>query len=73
MILSYAIGLGAAADLCREEMSYDTEHVTRLSERLIEGICSQLPAVVRNGDSVMNYPGCVNLSFSCIEGTQIDR
>lgn len=63
------VGLGAAAELCRVEMEYDHAHVTRLSERLINGVCSQLSAVVRNGDPDLNYPGCVNLSFSCIEGT----
>merc|ERR1712165_236871 len=27
--------------------------------------------VVRNGDPDMTYPGCVNLSFSCIEGESL--
>ena len=62
------VGLGAAAELCRLEMEYDHAHVTRLSERLINGIQSQLPDVVRNGDTDMSYPGCVNLSFSYVEG-----
>ncbi|KAI6646724.1 Cysteine desulfurase, mitochondrial [Oopsacas minuta] len=65
------VGLGAAAELCHQEMEYDHAHVTRLSDRLINGICSQLPAVVRNGDPVLTYPGCVNLSFSCIEGESL--
>ena len=63
------VGLGTAAELCRVEMEYDLAHVTRLSERLINGVCSQLSAVIRNGDPYLNYPGCVNLSFSCVEGT----
>ena len=32
---------------------------------------SQIDHVVRNGDPVMTYPGCVNLSFSCIEGESL--
>ena len=27
--------------------------------------------VVRNGDADKTYPGCVNLSFSCIEGESL--
>ena len=31
----------------------------------------QVEQVVRNGDSTMTYPGCVNLSFACIEGESL--
>eukprot|EP00111_Clytia_hemisphaerica_P024104 TCONS_00071062-protein len=31
----------------------------------------QVDHVVRNGDPEMSYPGCVNLSFSCIEGESL--
>merc|ERR1712046_69260 len=34
------------------------------------GITSQLPSVVRNGGSAL-YPGCVNLSFHCVEGESL--
>ena len=45
--------------------------MTRLSNRLVEGIMSQLPHVVRNGDETETYPGCVNLSFSYVEGESL--
>ena len=32
---------------------------------------SQLPDVVRNGDETATYPGCVNLSFSYVEGESL--
>lgn len=32
---------------------------------------SNLPQVVRNGDPVAWYPGCVNLSFACVEGESL--
>jgi len=61
------VGLGAACDLANREMEYDHQHVKRLSDMLVEGLTSQLQNVVRNGtDNV--YPGCVNLSFHCVEG-----
>merc|ERR1719452_294451 len=65
------VGLGAACALAQEEMEYDHGHVTRLSNMLVDGITSQLPNVVRNGDSASCYPGCVNLSFHCVEGESL--
>lgn len=39
-----------------------------LSTRLIDRITSRLPCVIRNGDPISCYPGCVNLSFAYVEG-----
>jgi len=61
------VGLGAACDLANREMEYDHQHVKRLSDMLVEGLTSQLQNVVRNGGENV-YPGCVNLSFHCVEG-----
>lgn len=66
-----AVGLGAACELANSEMEYDHAHVTRLSNLLITGITEALPKVVRNGDAVSSYPGCVNLSFFCVEGESL--
>ena len=46
------VGLGAACDIARREMAYDSEHIRRLSNRLIEGVTSQLTDIVLNGDPV---------------------
>merc|ERR1712183_259033 len=61
------VGLGAACELANREMEYDHQHVQRLSDMLVEGLTSQLQNVVRNGGEKV-YPGCVNLSFHCVEG-----
>merc|ERR1719264_35986 len=61
------VGLGAACELANREMEYDHQHVQRLSDMLVEGLTSQLQNVVRNGGEKF-YPGCVNLSFHCVEG-----
>jgi len=61
------VGLGAACDLANREMEYDHQHVKRLSDMLVQGLTSQLQNVVRNGGENV-YPGCVNLSFHCVEG-----
>jgi len=64
------VGLGAACAVAKDEMEYDHKHVARLSNKLVEGITSQLPNVVRNGGTSL-YPGCVNLSFHCVEGESL--
>lgn len=61
------VGLGAACELANREMEYDHQHVQRLSDMLVQGLTSQLENVVRNGGENV-YPGCVNLSFHCVEG-----
>ncbi|VDP89872.1 unnamed protein product [Echinostoma caproni] len=65
------VGLGAACAIALEEMQADHEHVSRLSHRLIDGIMSRVSHVVLNGDPVARYPGCVNMSFSCVEGESL--
>ncbi|XP_015907630.1 cysteine desulfurase [Parasteatoda tepidariorum] len=66
-----AVGLGAACEIAGREMEYDRKRTDKLSKRLIDGIMNAVPNVVRNGDSVQNYPGCVNLSFAYIEGESL--
>ncbi|TXT13483.1 hypothetical protein VHUM_00850 [Vanrija humicola] len=63
-------GLGEAARIATVEREADHAHVSKLSERLIKGITSQVEHVVRNGD-VNGYPGCVNLSFAYVEGESL--
>ncbi|KAI8578139.1 hypothetical protein K450DRAFT_248294 [Umbelopsis ramanniana AG] len=65
------VGLGAACKIATEEMEYDDQRISRLSKRLIDGIQSKVEQVVRNGDDVHTYPGCVNLSFSYVEGESL--
>ena len=65
------IVLGAACEICHDEMEYDTERINMLSERLVTGITSQLPNVIRNGDANKTYPGCINLSFAYVEGESL--
>ncbi|XP_026830697.1 cysteine desulfurase, mitochondrial isoform X2 [Ooceraea biroi] len=66
-----AVGLGAACELAKTEMDYDHRYINKLSNHLIKKIMSNLPQVVRNGDPVAWYPGCVNLSFACVEGESL--
>ena len=40
----------------------------QLADRLLQRITGALTDVIRNGDPEHTYPGCINLSFSCVEG-----
>jgi hypothetical protein len=48
----------------------DHARILQLSNRLVQSINAQVEHVVRNGD-VNGYPGCVNLSFSYVEGESL--
>ncbi|KAM0754957.1 cysteine desulfurase [Meredithblackwellia eburnea MCA 4105] len=61
------VGFGEACRLAKKEMAFDAAHVRKLSDRLYKGITEKCDLIVRNGD-VNGYPGCLNLSFSYIEG-----
>ena len=65
------VGLGAACAIAKEEMKNDAEHVNRLANKLVNGLTSALPSVIRNGCDVKTYNGCINLSFHCVEGESL--
>lgn len=65
------VGLGEACEIAEREMSYDYKWMEFLSERLMTRIFDQLTNVIRNGDPVKTYPGCINLSFAFVEGESL--
>jgi len=65
------VGLGKACELASDEMKFDHEKISRLGQRLVDGITSKLQNVTRNGDPNHAYPGCVNLSFAYVEGESL--
>lgn len=81
-----AVGIGAACAIAQREMHFDHAHISRLANKLIDGINAKMEHVVRNGDSKQWYPGevylscspsnmiaigCVNLSFAYVEGESL--
>jgi len=64
------VGIGEAARIANQEMNRDHARIQQLSDRLIQSINAQVEQVVRNGDA-NGYPGCVNLSFSYVEGESL--
>lgn len=65
------VGLGAAAEVAERDMTFDTQHVHRLSQRLKQGIVSRIPEVVLNGDETQRYEGNLNFSFAYVEGESL--
>ncbi|KRZ16688.1 Cysteine desulfurase, mitochondrial [Trichinella zimbabwensis] len=65
------VGLGTACMICQEEMQFDIEHVTRLSNRLCSKLREALSCIIFNGDQEKRYPGCINISFACVEGESL--
>ena len=65
-IMSMATALEEACNHMKE----NTEKVTRLRNRLIEGL-SKIPHSVLNGDPVKRLPGNVNFCFEGIEGESL--
>lgn len=65
------VGIGEACEIASREREYDHKWMEFLSERLIGKITAELPQVIRNGDPIMTYPGCVNLSFAFVEGESL--
>lgn len=62
------VGLGEACAIAEKEMAKDTKHLQRLSDKLYQGITSQLSDVFLNGDHHQRIPGNLNLSFAYVEG-----
>ncbi|PVI05208.1 cysteine desulfurase [Periconia macrospinosa] len=65
-----AVGIGEAARICQEEMKYDSQRITKLSNCLLEGLLS-MEHTTLNGSRDKHYPGCVNVSFAYVEGESL--
>jgi len=62
------VGLGKAAELCREEMGAEAERLAGLRRRLWDRIRGELDEVYLNGDEEKRLPGNLNISFAFVEG-----
>jgi cysteine desulfurase len=62
------VGLGVACELCAREMAAEAERLTRLRERLRQGIMGRLDEVYLNGHPTERLPGNLNLSFAYVQG-----
>ncbi len=62
------IGLGKACELCRLEMAEESARLSKLRDKLDQGITSQLEHAVINGHPDRRIPQTTNISFPYVEG-----
>ena len=62
------VGMGAAAELAREEMASEATRLLALRTRLHARIAKSLSDVFINGSLEHRLPGSLNLSFAYVEG-----
>lgn len=65
------VGLGEALELAVTNMSETSARMTRMRDRLIEGIEATIPEVKLNGHRTKRLPNNVNFSIEYIEGESI--
>lgn len=66
-----AVGMAKAAEIAMSEMKMESERLTRLRDRLIEGVLGSIPNSYLNGHPENRLPNNVNLRFSYIEGESL--
>ena len=65
------VGLGEALELAVTNMSVTSARMTRMRDRLIDGIEATIPEVKLNGHRTKRLPNNVNFSIKYIEGESI--
>ena len=62
------VGLGAAAEICGQEMTAEAQRLTGLRDRLHKRITETVEFVTLNGHPSQRLPNTLNLSFAYVEG-----
>jgi cysteine desulfurase len=64
------VGMGMAFELAAAAWREDLERITRLQQRLWQGLCA-IGGVLRNGDARLCVPHVLNVSFEGVEGESL--
>ncbi len=62
------VGFGRAAEIARQEMQVHLQKLTKLRDRFMEGLLSQLPYTFLNGHPTKRLPDNVSVRYSFVEG-----
>ena len=65
------VGLGVAAELALEHMTFENTTVKRMRDQLQDGILAQVPNAFATGDVDNRLPNTANIAFEYIEGEAI--
>jgi len=63
-----AIGLSVAAEICQKKMTSEADRLTKLRNRMWEGMKSRLPDIRLNGHPTERLAGLNSISFEGVEG-----
>ncbi len=67
----YIIGLGKACELAGKNIAQERTEVARLRDMLEQGIISQIPNSIVNGDREHRLPNTTSIAFEAVEGEAI--
>ena len=62
------VGFAKAAEIAHENLQDHIDRLTKLRDRLIEGLLSKIDYTRLNGHPTLRHPGNVNISFEFVEG-----
>ena len=62
------VGLGKAAEIAKKEMADDAKRLSRLRDKLEQGLANKLEEVYINGSKEHRMPHVTNISFKHVEG-----
>ena len=62
------VGMGKAAELAQRDMSSRTAHLSRLRDRLIQGVSSRIGHAILTGHPTQRLPGNASFCIEFIEG-----
>ena len=65
------VGLGAAADICRNEMPQESTRLASMRDRLLERLRAELDGVRVNGTMARRLPHNLHVSFEGVEGERL--
>jgi cysteine desulfurase len=65
------VGCAKALEFAVKEMDEENKRLTKLRDKLMNGILEKIPYCRLNGDRVHRLPGNVNISFQYIEGESL--
>jgi len=65
------VGMGKAAELCFQNQPEEIRQVTRLRDRLKDGLFNRLNEIYLNGHPTQRIPNNLNISFLYVEGESL--
>lgn len=71
MAPALCVGFGRAAEIAQRELENDRRHISKLSQKLVEGLKSRIPEIQINGSIDQRYEGNLNVSFAFVEGESL--